>query len=799
MLAPDHPSKIGRYRLEERLGSGGMGDVYLGYDETLERRVALKCINADNRLDEEAKGRFLREAKVLSQLGHPDICQIYDYIEGEEADYLVLELISGSKLGDYMAEKKPTLRQKLLLAKRIANVLAVAHEKGIVHRDLKPDNVLLSEDGGVKVLDFGLARQLNVLEQEVKAGRDSSARKSASTDRTVALGSAGTNLTTVGLIMGTLGYMSPEQARGEDVSPSSDMYSFGIMLEEMVAGGSSYDKALSFETLLKKNQLGDRRRVKIEDSDVESLIEELTALEPNARLTAREASQRISFILEKPARKRKRVLVAAVMAILAAFAVTATVFWIKAVKAERKAVEEAEAAKQVSDFLVGLFEVSDPSEARGNEITAKEVLHKGVEKIDEELKDQPVVQSRLMMTMGSVYTKLGLYKEALPLLEKSLALREAHFGKESPEVAESLSDAASLIEIDGKYAEAFALNKRALDIRIKKFGPESDKTAASLNNMGELLAKQNKWEESEEFFRRSLLIREKLHGSNHPDIATVLNNMANLYSRKGNLEEAEKHYKRALDIWTLNYGPVHPDVALCLNNLAQTYKKKGKLDEAETYYKRSLETKVTLYGNEHPSVATTLNNLGALYFSQKKYDEAFDYWTRSMAIMTRKFDPNSPSLGLAYNNLALVYKAKKEYGKAVENYTRALAVLEKGYGPDSTEVAKTLNNLAALQVALKEYPSAEASYQRAIAISERKLGKIHPTTVQFKLHLAECYFLQKNYARSEKVALEVRDQLDKEKNAGVQEKELVRDYLVSLYEESGQKQKADQTRKISYR
>ena len=312
--------KIGRYEIKSKIGKGGMGDVYHGFDEVLERDVALKCIRPENRLNKESKERFLLEAKVLSQLGHPNICQIYDYIEGSEADYLVLELVTGKSLTETIKEKKLNKKQKLSILKSLAQVLSVAHEKGIIHRDLKPVNIVFTKDEAIKVLDFGLARQINFSKKDkFSEGKVEKEEEVPNLNQKETLiienrkESFPTGLTTAGVIMGTLGYMSPEQARGEEVSPATDMYSFGIIVEELFSGERSYDLEESFQTLLSKNQKGEKKKIEIDDSEIAELIENLTLIEPNARLTARETVKRIDEIIERPAKIRKRNIIIATM------------------------------------------------------------------------------------------------------------------------------------------------------------------------------------------------------------------------------------------------------------------------------------------------------------------------------------------------------------------------------------------------------------------------------------------------------------------------------------------------------
>ncbi|MCX7829820.1 MAG: tetratricopeptide repeat protein [Acidobacteria bacterium] len=791
--------KIGRYEIKSKLGKGGMGDVYHGFDEVLERDVALKCIRPENRLDKESKERFLIEAKVLSQLGHPNICQIYDYIEGSEADYLVLELISGKSLGEAIKEGKLSKKQKLQILRSIAEVLSLAHEKGIIHRDLKPDNIKVTKDGSIKVLDFGLARQISFEkkeeESEVRIDKENKNHKISEQETfifgTGSKGAVSKGLTTAGVIMGTLGYMSPEQAKGEEVTPASDMYSFGIIVEEIFSGMTSYNLEDSIETLLAKNQKGERRKVQVEDNDISELIDDLTRLEPNARLTARETLRKIDEIIEKPAKIRKRNIIAATMALLFLLSVLATVFAIKSSIAEKKAKQEAETAKQVSDFLVNLFEVSDPSEALGEKITAKEVLHKGATKIGEELKEQPQIQSRLMSTMGTVYNKLGLYKDARQLLNNSLAINEKIYGEKSAEVAQSYADLANIYLKEGNFKEAQEYISKSVKICEEKGEKDTERLAQYMNNLGEALAGQYKLDEALDLYDRSLKIREKISGKNDASTATVINNIAQIYGKKSNYVEAEKYYRTAYEIWKKSYGEIHPDVASALNNIAQMLKKQNKLKEAEEYYLRSLEIKEKIYEKDHPFIGNAMNNLGALYYSLEDYDKALEFWLKASEIYQKSYEKDNPILATSYNNVAMALKKKNDYDKALEYYGKALNIFENKYGKESVEVSKLLNNMGALYVAIKKFPEAEQYYKRAVAISEKALGKTHSTTVHLKLNLSEYYFQVKDFGKAEGIFMSLLDELSKNKSSKNSDKIIVLENIVKHYELRDRKKEAE--------
>jgi tetratricopeptide (TPR) repeat protein/tRNA A-37 threonylcarbamoyl transferase component Bud32 len=220
MMASD-PSRIGPYRLEDRLGAGGMGQVYRAWDERLERWVAVKLIRPEAAGDERARERFRREARAAARLSHAAIVQIHDVVLTDAADAIVMELVEGTPLSSLIARGPLELAPALRLAAQIAEGLAAAHDRGVVHRDLKPENVMVDAGGRARILDFGLAKQLG----------------------------GETSLTLDHMVVGTYRAMSPEQARGLEVDARSDLFSFGTLLYEMLAGRSPFPGAAPLETL----------------------------------------------------------------------------------------------------------------------------------------------------------------------------------------------------------------------------------------------------------------------------------------------------------------------------------------------------------------------------------------------------------------------------------------------------------------------------------------------------------------------------------------------------------------------
>jgi len=364
-------SKIGNILLEVRLGVGGMGEVYRGFDERLERSVAVKTIRADQRMSAEMKGRFLREARLLSRLGHPSICQVYDIIEGQDADFLILEFIEGDTLRELIAPGLSAAKF-LDLAAQIAAALEVAHGQKVVHRDLKPENIMVTPNGRVKVLDFGIARSLRDERSSEPVGGSNVRSVVVPTQVTETFGAvppgplAATEIashsvhaqalssfatyyaTQAGSVVGTRYYMSPEQATGGVLSEASDLYSFGVVLEDLL---EAYRFSAQHASKVERATLGAL------DPDLLLLIADLKLKDPLARPDASAARMRLQAMIEKPAQRKRRQLllklsVAAGVILIALLGLT-TFLALDARAAKALAEQRARQAESLLSFVMG--------------------------------------------------------------------------------------------------------------------------------------------------------------------------------------------------------------------------------------------------------------------------------------------------------------------------------------------------------------------------------------------------------------------------------------------------------------
>jgi tetratricopeptide (TPR) repeat protein/tRNA A-37 threonylcarbamoyl transferase component Bud32 len=748
---------IGDYRVIRTIGEGGMGVVYEAEQQQPKRAVALKVIIGGQYVNEALVKMFYREAQTLARLKHPSIAAIYELGRTEDGQhFFAMELVRGESLSDWLEKRNSNgglspqeAKLRLALFHRICEAVAYAHQRGVIHRDIKPANIMVlsepatkrgaiaDEEPDRKILDFGLARIT-----------DTDLAMSTNTD--------------VGTIQGTLRYMSPEQVRAnpDEIDMRTDVYSLGVLVYEMLTGLLPYDMDGStlYEAAqaiceappasLAKSWEGRRRP----DRDIDTII--LKALEKEAprryqSVTAlAEDVQRYLAnhpILARPPstmyqlRKmvaRHKLGFASAMALvvmLIGLAVSMTVQAGRIARERDRANQEAESARQVSEFLVDLFEVSDPREALGERITAREILDEGAGRIRRELRGQPQLQGRLMDTMGRVYWSLGLYDQARPLLEEALEILRSDLGEEHLDVAGSLYNLGNLFLRTGGYETAQPLFERSLAIREQALGPEHPDVATVMNNLGTLSLEMGKYEAARQFYERALAIREKAFGPDHRDVAQCLNNLAILASSTGDYETARRLYEQASVTLERALGPDHPDVAQSLNNLGNLFKSTRDYNQAQRYYERSLAIREKVLGPEHPDVARSLNNLANLMKATGDYDEAIRLHERSLTIRENSLGPDHPAVTRSLTNLGNVLKSAGDYTRARPLLERALTTRERTLEPAHPRVVTALYNLACLsalqgrrQEALDLLQQAsERGFAHKVIVDDPDLASLH--------------------------------------------------------------------------
>lgn len=394
-------------------------------------------------------------------------------------------------------------------------------------------------------------------------------------------------------------------------------------------------------------------------------------------------------------------------------------------EARHRAEIEAETAKQTTNFMVGLFSVADPGEARGNTITAREIMDKGAAGIDQALTAQPAIQATLMETMGSVYTSLGLYPQAQPLLQKALDKRLALSGEKDLKVAQSQERLAEVLKLKAEYEPALELYEQALATRRELQGSGTLDTARTMHELADLLARQGDYAAAEPLFRESLDTRRSLLGEQSADVAQSLEGLALNFYDQGKVQDAVPLLREAVAMRRALHDGPHPQLAEAINNLGFVLDDAGESREAESLFREALSMKQRLLGDEHPEIATGLNNVAYAAYEQENYAEAQTLYLRALAMQRKLLGPDHPDVAMTLNNLAYVMHDKGDPARAIVELRESLAINERTLGSEHPAVARSRNNLAFWLAESRQYAESEKLAREALAVRRKSLGAEH--------------------------------------------------------------------------
>ncbi len=717
------------WRLEQKLGEGGFGEVWLArHRKTREGRVFKFCFGKE-RL--RALQREVTLCRVLREtLGdRRDIARILDWNLDEPPYYLELEYQGGHTLGDWAVRRGglaavPT-PVRLELAAQIADAVAAAHSVGVLHKDIKPSNILVVEEADgtprVQVTDFGI-------------GALSEAERVNALGITI-LGMTESERTGSGTTTGTRLYLAPEVLEGKPVTTQADVYSLGIVIYQLLVGDFSRVLAPGWERDVDDPILaadlsafldGRPERRVASAAEVAQRLRSLETRRELARAAAAAAAEAEATrrALEK-ARRRRRIAVAAAVVVLA-FAVAMAAL-ARRIAAERdRANQEAAAAQRVTDFLLNLFQVSDPSEARGNTITARELLDKGAAQLAEELGDQPVLRARLADAIGTVYVQLGLHQEGERLLHQAWELRRQHLGELHADSANSLGDLGFVAEKRGDYAAAEQHYRRALDI-YRSLGREHETVVAKVHSsLGWALAEQARWPEAEEQVRTALAIQEKLGSGADDMVAESLTTLAYLHFKQGKYRDAAELLRRVLAIRERLHGPDSLQAAAAKNNLAVQLREIGELDQALAYYRQALAVQERALGPDHPDLGSFFNNIAHIHQDRDELQQAEHFFRRALAVRRAALGEEHPLTASSLSTLCYCLWLGGQLDEAEELCRRALQVRERVLGPDHPDVAFTRSNLGLISLARADYPAARRHFEDALRITQTAFGQDRP-------------------------------------------------------------------------
>jgi tetratricopeptide (TPR) repeat protein len=765
---PSLDTKVSHYRLVRRLGAGGMGEVYVGLDETLKRRVALKAVHPRQRLNAESKTRFLREAQILSQLDHPNICRVFDYIQDEQRDWLILEFIEGNNLRAAL-QAGLDWSAKLKIAEQIADVLVVTHAAGIVHRDLKPGNVMITDSGAVKVLDFGLARSVAAIHHPLgtlTTSKGASPETDAVDDGTapMGVGEASGFHTTYGVVTGTVGYMSPEQASGDVTTSASDMYSFGLLLQELFTGLPPYDATLDYSTLLARAQVGRTAPATGLDADLTALIQRLKSTAPAQRPTAVEAADRLRWIRGKPRRRLVRLAVAASVVFLVLGATKYTVDLARERTAAVAAREEADRRREQAESLIGfmLGDLRTRLQEAGRLELLEEVGRQAMAYFNavppEALSgDELFRRSQSMHQIGQIRQAEGNLKAASDAYRDSVAFaqqavaRDPQNGEWLLGLATARFYAGDALRVQGDLNGAMREYEAYRDIaqRLVDREPENERwlleLSYGLGGVAFVHEAQGDLESARRELESALRLKEDLARRNPDDVerrqavATGHNRLGVVLDKLGEVDAALTHYLADLQI-RQGLAASHPDnfalrrsYQVALRSVGGAYEDRGDLEMAVMYYRMRHEVASASAAADPRNVdwrrdeaaaesalAGALRLMGALPEAERAYLRAVaiirPIAEASLSQATRQRDLADAELGLG-----LTYFERGELDAAVaraEVVDRLLTpLLARGMDREATRMAAEGRLLAADVAARRgNVPRAQEWRQAALAL-----------------------------------------------------------------------------------
>jgi len=433
-------------------------------------------------------------------------------------------------------------------------------------------------------------------------------------------------------------------------------------------------------------------------------------------------------------RRTQRLKRAAVAALFILVIVAAGAAFFAEAKRQEAEVARGE-SEAVTGFLGDMLASVDPEEL-GRDVLVRDVLDEASIKIDE-LQDQPLIQARLMNTMGNVYSSLGLYEEAQPLLEEALQIREAELGPNDLVVAKSLNDLGGLLREKSDFEQVQEMLERALAIRESVLGPENPAVADTLRSLGKLSWSKGDYEGAKQLFVRAIEIYEKVPEHNRNELANVLNDLGLTLLGLAKYEGARSLFERSIAIYEELHGPDHLSQTTARGNLGLLLQKTGDREGAQEMYERVISIKEKALGPDHPNLAFTLNNLAVLHAMGGEFDEALPIYERALEIRERALGPEHPHVGGTAVNVGILHAQKGRYQLALPYFERGAAIREKALGPNHPAVANDLYNLATLHLDMGQPERAQPLYERALAIREKALGSEHPKTAISLRSLAE--------------------------------------------------------------
>jgi serine/threonine-protein kinase len=830
---PARGMRIGPYRVERELGRGGMGVVYLADrdDGQFRRRVAIKVLRAGAD-SEELLQRFAAERQILASLNHPNIAQLLDGGVGAgQAPYLVMEFVDGLSITAYADAQGLRMDARLRLFQDVCAAVHYAHQNLVLHRDLKPGNIFVTARGEVKLLDFGIAKLLNP-----------------------GLGTMPAPVTRTELRILTPDYASPEQVRGAPLTTASDVYSLGIVLYELLAGHRPYritsgsPREMSELVLEREPERPSERVMRVGEptegepppptpgeiaaarglapdrlrrrlqGDLDAIVLMALRKEPARRYGSAELlSQDIQRHLDgapvlahrgsRTYRLRRFVARHRVQAAAAAIVVAAVVGGVgvslrwaavagaardRAERSRAQAEEALERSEAVTSFLTWLFESAVPEASPGDTVTARQLVRRGMERVAE-LSAQPLVQARMLESIGRLHFGFAQYSDARQVLERSLALREAageslaqststrrllgevmrrrgdyaegerfvRVSLASLERADSSDPGVPTLQIElgailvyrGALAEAESLAHRALELRRRHRTASDSLVPNALEHLASLQRRRANNVGAEASLRESIAMRQRYGGPNDLGATFPIQRLADLeLELYGRPAVAESLYRQAYGILRRELGDANPRVAYAAGDLASALEQLGQRAEAERLFREGHGIAVRAFGNDHPAVAGGLMAIAGVVWRSDRRQEAIALSRRALDVYARALGPRHAAYAATLVQLGEMLSVMGSYQEADSILRLGLTTRSAAVGNHNPTVGIGLAIYGTHLTRQRRYAAADSVFREALAAMRPEIPDTHRDVKAIYRQMADMYRAWGKAAEAERYA-----------------------------------------------
>jgi tetratricopeptide (TPR) repeat protein/predicted Ser/Thr protein kinase len=721
------PDRIGPYRVLGVLGEGGMGTVLLAEraDGAYEQKVAIKLIKG--LVTDSALERFLRERQVLASLAHPNIAPLLD--GGSTADgepFLVMALVEGESLPEWIERAQPRLEDRLDLFLALCGAVAHAHQHLVVHRDIKPGNVRVRADGTPVLLDFGIAKLL-----------DAGSEDPATVTRTM-----------------TPAYASPEQLLGQPITTATDIFGLGMLLYWLLAGtvpartaGTWADATTTpapSKTALRAPQEAIRAEARRLRGDLDKIVAQCLRPEPAMRYPSahalaadvkawlagrpvQAAGDSMAYLLGRFVR-RHRIATASLLlalAFAAAFAAGLVRERDRAVSAEARASQEALAANETSRFLVELFSETDPALHPGRELSARELLDLGSERLRSTTPARPEIRARLQRSLGSIYANVGEPSRAAELLETALD----GGGRFLPpqERAQAFTHLANVRYHLGAFQDSLVAAQRAAAVAAALTPADDVVLGSALMTRGVAEQALAQFDLAEQSYLAAEALFQRAGAA--VELTSILHNRGWLASQRGDAVASHRLYAEALERKRALLGPDHPKTLNSLQGLGSALVQLGRNEDALRVFEELLERSLRVHGPRTRPVKVVLNDLASTLQDLGRYREAQDHYERALEL-SRELDPGGGRMQyIELNNIGTLLEERGDVAQAERHYRRSLELRQSILPERHPARAVPAHNLARLMLSSGQPEHAREYAAPTLELRREVLGASHPVTL----------------------------------------------------------------------